>query len=127
ARAATLALQDAAVSSQDIDAVFADAFGVPEFDLTEAKAITQALGDRARDVPVTAPKSMVGRLYAGGASLDVAAAVMAMRDGVLPPIVNLDDPAQGCDLAFVTEALEAELNTVLILARGYGGFNAALV
>ena len=65
----------------------------------EVKAIKQALGERARDVPVTAPKSMVGRLYAGGASLDVAAAVLAMRDGVMPPIVNLDDPADGCDLA----------------------------
>lgn len=100
---------------------------MPEFDLTEAQAIKQALGGRAGEVPVTAPKSMVGRLYAGGASLDVAAAVMAMRHGIVPPIVNLEHPAEGCELAFVTEALESRLDTVLVVARGYGGFNAALV
>jgi act minimal PKS chain-length factor (CLF/KS beta) len=76
---------------------------------------------------VTVPKTMVGRLYAGGASLDVAAAVLAMRDGKLPPTVNLDEPANGSKLKFVTGAQDAQLNTVLVLARGYGGFNAALV
>ena len=45
---------------------------------------------------------MIGRLYAGGAPLDVAAALLAMRDGVLPPTINLDEPAEGCDLDFVT-------------------------
>jgi minimal PKS chain-length factor (CLF/KS beta) len=127
ARAITIALADAGVSADDVDVVFADAFGVPEFDAIEVQAIKQALGKRAADVPVTAPKSMVGRLYAGGASLDVAAAVLAMRDGVIPPTVNLDDPAQSCDLTFVTSAREAELATALVIARGYGGFNAALV
>ena len=71
---------------------------------------------------------MTGRLYAGGASLDVAAALLAMRDGKLPPTVNLDEPAEGCELDFVTgSAREADLGTVLVAARGYGGFNAALV
>lgn len=127
ARAITVALRDAGVSADAVDVVFADAFGVPEFDAIEAHAIKQALGKRGGQVPVTAPKSMVGRLYAGGASLDVAAAVLAMRDGVIPPTVNLDDPAEGCDLDFVTAAREAELATALVIARGYGGFNAALV
>jgi minimal PKS chain-length factor (CLF/KS beta) len=127
ARAITVALRDAGVSADAVDVVFADAFGVPEFDAIEAQAIKRALGKRGGQVPVTAPKSMVGRLYAGGASLDVAAAVLAMRDGVIPPTVNLDDPAEGCDLDFVTAAREAELATALVIARGYGGFNAALV
>jgi 3-oxoacyl-(acyl-carrier-protein) synthase len=127
ARAMSVAIKDAGAASGDIDAVFADGFGVPEFDAIEASAISSALGKRASDVPVTVPKTMVGRLYAGGASLDVAAAVMAMRDGVIPPTVNLDDPADGCDLDFVTTAREAKLGTVLVVARGYGGFNAALV
>ena len=79
-------------------------------------------------MPVTAPKTMVGRLYAGGASLDVATALLAMRDGVIPPTINLDEPADGCDLNFVTGAAqEAELRTALVLARGFGGFNGALV
>jgi len=127
ARAISVALADAGCSAADVDAVFADAFGVPEFDLAEVAAIRTALGERADEVPVSAPKTMVGRLYAGGASLDVAAAVLAMRDGLIPPTVNLEDPAAGCDLDFVTTAREAPLATVLVLARGYGGFNAALV
>jgi minimal PKS chain-length factor (CLF/KS beta) len=127
ARAMTVALADAGVSADDVDAVFADAFGVPEYDAAEVTAIKKALGKRAGEVPVTAPKTMVGRLYAGGASLDVAAAVLAMRNGVIPPTINLDQPADGADLEFVTAAREAQLQTVLVLARGYGGFNAALV
>jgi minimal PKS chain-length factor (CLF/KS beta) len=127
ARAITVALDDAQVSPQDVDVVFADAFGVPEFDAIEVTAIKSALGKRAADVPVTAPKTMTGRLYAGGASLDVAAAALAMRDGVIPPTINLDDPADGLDLDFVTERRAAPLATVLVIARGYGGFNAALV
>jgi minimal PKS chain-length factor (CLF/KS beta) len=127
ARAITVALADAGASADDVDAIFADGFGVPEFDAAEAAAIEKAMGKRAGEVPVTVPKTMVGRLYAGGASLDVAAAVLAMRDGKLPPTVNLDEPANGSKLKFVTGAQDAQLNTVLVLARGYGGFNAALV
>jgi minimal PKS chain-length factor (CLF/KS beta) len=127
ARAMSLALSDAGLSVEEVDAIFADAFGVPEFDALEAEAIKKVFGNRATAVPVTAPKSMVGRLYAGGASLDVAAAVLAMRDGVIPPTVNVDEPADGCDLDLVRDARQAQLGTVLVLARGYGGFNAAVV
>jgi len=127
ARAISLALADAGISAEDLDAVFADAFGVPEFDALEVAAIKEALGAHASKVPVTAPKTMVGRLYAGGASLDVAAAALAMRDDVIPPTVNLEEPADGLDLDFVTSAREAKLGSVLVIARGYGGFNAAIV
>ena len=78
-------------------------------------------------MPVTAPKTMTGRLYGGGAPLDVAAALFAMRDGVIPPTINLDSPAEGCDLAFVTEAKEGPVGTVLVNARGFGGFNSSIV
>ena len=126
ARAMTAALESAGIGPGDVDAVFADAMGIPEADALEAGAIKEVFGDRS--VPVTAPKTMVGRLYAGGAALDVAAALLAMRDGTLPPTVNLDEPAEGCDLDFVTgSARQLELGTVLVVARGYGGFNAALV
>jgi len=127
ARAISVALADADVSAADVDVVFADASGVPDFDAIEVSALKNALGKRASEVPVTAPKSMVGRLYAGGAALDTAAAALAMRDGVIPPTINLEDPADGFDLDFVTEARQAQLSTVLLVARGYGGFNAALV
>jgi 3-oxoacyl-(acyl-carrier-protein) synthase len=128
ARAIRIALDDAGIGPADVDVVFADGAGTPEADGAEAMAITDALGGHAAEVPVTAPKSMVGRLYAGGAPLDVAAALLAMRDGVIPPTINLDDPADGCDLNFVTGAArEADVRTALVLARGFGGFNGALV
>jgi act minimal PKS chain-length factor (CLF/KS beta) len=83
-------------------------------------------GARAAEVPVTVPKSMVGRLYAGGAALDVAGALLAIRDGHLPPTINLDTPADGLDLVTGT-GRTADLASVLVIARGFGGFNAALV
>jgi minimal PKS chain-length factor (CLF/KS beta) len=125
ARAMKLALDGAGVEPGDVDVVFADGLGVPEWDAIEAATIKEVFGSK---VPVTVPKSMVGRLYAGGASLDAATAVLAMRDGVIPPTVNLDEPAEGSDLNFVTgSSQKADVDTVLIAARGYGGFNSALV
>lgn len=126
ARAMRLAIERAGIAPDDVDAVFADAAGVPEADVAEAQAIRDVFG--GREVPVTAPKTMVGRLYAGGGALDVAAALLSMRDGLLPPTINLDTPAEGCELDFVTgEARQAKVETVLVNARGFGGFNSALV
>jgi 3-oxoacyl-(acyl-carrier-protein) synthase len=70
---------------------------------------------------------MTGRLYGGGAPLDVAAAVFAMRDGVLPPTINVDAPAEGCELSLVKKQKKGEVGTVLLNARGFGGFNSSLV
>jgi minimal PKS chain-length factor (CLF/KS beta) len=126
ARAMRLALERAGVAAEDVDAVFADAAGVPELDRAESEAIRDVFG--GREVPVTAPKTMTGRLYAGAGALDTAAALLAMRDGVLPPTINLSRPAKGCKLNFVTgEAQQASVNTVLVNARGFGGFNSAIV
>jgi minimal PKS chain-length factor (CLF/KS beta) len=128
ARAMSLALERAGIGPDEVDVVFADAMGTPADDAAEVDAIREVFGDRAEQVPVTAPKSMVGRLYAGGAPLDVAAALLAMRDGVLPPTINLEQPAAGAELNFVTGAAqEAAVRTALVNARGFGGFNAALV
>lgn len=124
ARAMRLALEDAGTAPEEIDAVFADGMGAPEWDAIEAKAIHDVFGDRSK-IPVTVPKSMVGRLYSGGAALDVACAALALRDGVLPPTVNVDE---GYDLNLVTDGeRELDLNNVLVVARGFGGFNSAMV
>jgi len=122
-RAIGLALDDAGINPQDIDVVFADGRGLPLYDQQEADAISRVFG--ARRVPVTAPKCLYGRLYAGGPPLDVAAALLSIRDGVIPPTPATTDPAYFIDL--VTTARQAHVRTCLVLARGYGGFNAALV
>jgi 3-oxoacyl-(acyl-carrier-protein) synthase len=123
ARAMRIALDRAGAGADEVDVVFADAAGVPEADRAEASAIEEVFGGRA--VPVTAPKTTTGRLYGGGAPLDVAAAVFAMRDGVIPPTINVDSPADGVNL--VTSATEGDIRTVLVNARGFGGFNSSVV
>jgi minimal PKS chain-length factor (CLF/KS beta) len=128
ARAIAGALANAGVRPAEVDAIFADAWGTAAADALEVRAIKEVFGEHATRVPVTAPKSMVGRLYSGGAALDVATALLAMRDGKLPPIVNLGQPADGFDLNFVRgEAKAVDAKTVLVVARGFGGFNSAMV
>ncbi|ARQ69514.1 ketosynthase chain-length factor [Streptomyces marincola] len=118
------ALDDAGARPADIDVVFADAAAVPELDLAEADALRAVFGPGA--VPVTAPKTMTGRLGAGAGALDVVTALLALRDGVIPPTVHVTpDPAYGLDL--VTRARAARPRTALVLARGFGGFNSAAV
>ncbi|MEV4570528.1 ketosynthase chain-length factor [Nonomuraea sp. NPDC049419] len=120
------ALADAGTSPSDIDVVFADACGTPDDDLAEARAITEVFGPRG--VPVTAPKTLTGRLYGGGAALDVATALLALRDGVVPATAGTSRLAPGCDIDLVLgRPRDGALRTALVLARGHGGFTAALV
>jgi minimal PKS chain-length factor (CLF/KS beta) len=124
-RAVELALADAGVSAADVDVVFADAAGVPELDRIEAETLAAVFGPGG--VPVTAPKTMTGRLYAGMA-LDVATALLAIRDGVVPPTVGVRDPIAHPRLDLVCDQPRpGEIEVALVLARGFGGFNAALV
>jgi minimal PKS chain-length factor (CLF/KS beta) len=119
------ALDDAGLARSDIGAVFADAAGVPEDDRAEAAAIGAVFGPRG--VPVTAPKTLTGRLY-GGAALDVATALLALRDQVVPHTTGPTELAPGLDLDLVLhEPREAALDAALVLARGEGGFTSALV
>ncbi|MFI5782583.1 beta-ketoacyl synthase N-terminal-like domain-containing protein [Nocardia sp. NPDC051570] len=117
------ALAQARVRPDEIDVVFADAAAVAGWDSTESEALATVFGPRK--VPVTAPKSGYGRLYSGGGAVDVATALLAMRHGVIPPAPHRPPAHPALDL--VNEAREARLSTALVVARGYGGFNSALV
>lgn len=124
-RAAELALADAGIEPAQVDVVFADAAGTPWLDRVEADALTELFGRRG--VPVTAPKTNTGRLYSGGAPLDVATALLAIRHGVIPPTTNVDpDDALGLDLV-LDQPRRIAVSAALVLARGHGGFNSALV
>ncbi len=124
-RAIELAIADAALDAGDVDVVFADAAAVPELDRSEAEAITDVFGSRG--VPVTAPKTTTGRLYSGAAPIDLAAAFLSIRDGVIPPTVGttLSD-RYDIDLVASTPR-RAAVRNALVLARGQGGFNSAMV
>ncbi|PWR15973.1 ketosynthase chain-length factor [Micromonospora sicca] len=123
-RTVTAALADARLAPGDVDVVFADAAGSPDLDAAESAAITAVFGQRG--VPVTAPKTLTGRLYGGGAPLDVATALLAVRDGVVPPTVGVTRPDPDLDLV-LGEPRELPLRRALVLARGHGGFTAAMV
>lgn len=127
-RAITLALRDARIEPEEIDVVFADGAGSRGWDDLEAGALHTSLGAHAASVPVSVPKTMTGRLYAGGAALDVASALFCMRHGVIPPAINVERVESGCRLDIVRGAGRcADVRTALVVARGYGGFNSALV
>lgn len=125
-RAMELALADAGLTADNVDVVFADGAGVPSLDLTEAQAIRAVFGSRG--VPVTAPKTMTGRLNAGGGALDLVSALLSIRDGVIPPTMGVTKLARGCDIDLVLGApREARIHAAMVVARGYGGFNTAIV
>lgn len=123
-KAIEIALDDAGLSPGDIDVVFADATAIPELDRIEATAITEVFGPR--NVPVTAPKTMTGRLGSGSAPLDVATALLSMRSELIPPTTNVTlSPEYDIDL--VTTLRRTSVDAAVVLARGHGGFNSAIV
>ncbi|MEV6761205.1 ketosynthase chain-length factor [Streptomyces sp. NPDC051105] len=120
------ALAEAGCAPEEIDVVFADALGVPEADRAEALAIADALGAHGRRVPVTAPKTGIGRGYCAAPVLDTAAAVLAMEHGLIPPTPGVHDICHDLDLV-TGSARAAAPRTALVLSRGLMGSNSALV
>ncbi|MYU24368.1 ketosynthase chain-length factor [Streptomyces sp. SID8352] len=126
ARAVRGALAEAECRPEEVDVVFADALGVPEADRAEALALADALGPHARRVPVTAPKTGTGRAYCAAPVLDVAAAVLSMEHGLIPPTPNVHEVHHDLDLV-TGRARAARPRTALVLGRGLMGGNSALV
>lgn len=125
-RAAAQALTGAGLAPGDVDVVFADGAGTPVLDAAEAEAIRGLFGPMG--VPVTVPKALTGRLYGGGGPLDVATAVLALRDGVIPPTHAVRDVPDEYGIDLVRgEPRDARIRNALVLARGRKGFNSAVV
>lgn len=123
------AMQQAGVEAEQLDCVFAAASAVPDEDVSETRAIHQALKDAAPHVPIAAPKSAFGNLFGAAFPMDVAIALLAMQQRVIPAALNLDQPAQECDLDYVahTPRRVERLDHCLLNARGIGGANASLL
>ncbi|GGZ82112.1 ketosynthase chain-length factor [Streptomyces echinoruber] len=126
ARAIEAALAEAGCRPQDVDVVFADALGVPDADRAEALALADALGAHARRVPVTAPKTGLGRAYCAAPVVDAVTAVLALEHGLVPPTPHVTDCCHDLDLV-TGRARPADVRTALVLSRGLLGFNSALV
>jgi minimal PKS chain-length factor (CLF/KS beta) len=124
-RAMRKALADAKVRPEEVGLVIADGAGVAALDTLEAEAIRTVFG--ICTVPVSAPQGYIGRLCSGGGSLNVATALLALRDGVAPAVGNLNQPVPWYGLDFVRHPRELETDVVLVNARGQGGFNSCMV
>ncbi|WP_320064131.1 beta-ketoacyl synthase N-terminal-like domain-containing protein [Micromonospora sp. RTGN7] len=125
ARAMRLALDRAGVTPDDVDVVLPDALGAPRQDRAEADALRAVFG--VRPVPVTTQKPLTGRAHQGGSALDVATALLAFAHDTLPASAGPDRPADGCELDFLREPRRPASRVALVCARGFDGFNSALV
>ena len=127
-RSMVLALKDAGVAADAIDYVNAHATSTGVGDIAEVHAIKSCFGDHARRMPVSSTKSMTGHLLGAAGGVEAIFSILALRDNVLPPTINLDNPDEGCDMDFVPHtARDAKLEIVLSNSFGFGGTNGTLV
>src|ERR1044071_1141283 len=120
-------LKDAGVGPDAIDYINAHGTSTLAGDLAETQAIKSALGDHAKKVPVSSTKSMTGHLLGAAGGIEAIFSVLALRDQVIPPTINLEQPGEGCDLDYVPkEARRAKLDVVLSNSFGFGGTNGTL-
>jgi 3-oxoacyl-[acyl-carrier-protein] synthase II len=128
ARAVRIALEQAGLAPSDIDYVNAHGTGTQKNDEIETVIMKQVFGERASEVPVSASKSMLGHLIGASAAVELIISTLAIRDGMIPPTINLTEPDPQCDLDYVTEGCRpASLRAVLSTSFGFGSRNAALV
>ncbi|MEH0843972.1 beta-ketoacyl synthase N-terminal-like domain-containing protein [Micromonospora sp. CPCC 205711] len=125
ARAMRLALDRSGVTAGQVDLVVPDALGVPRYDRAEAAALRTVFGDRPP--PVSTHKPLTGRAHQGGSALDVATALLAFHHDTLPASAGPADPAPGCELDFLRTPRRPRSRVALVCARGFDGFNTALV
>jgi len=122
------ALRDAALEPHFVDGVSAHGTGTPKNDAVETAAIKEALGARARQIPVHSIKSMTGHMIAASGAAEAVAAALTLAESIIPPTINLSRPDPDCDLDYVPNKARAfEGRTVLSNSFGFGGQNATLI
>ncbi|MBF0385346.1 MAG: beta-ketoacyl-[acyl-carrier-protein] synthase family protein [Candidatus Omnitrophica bacterium] len=123
-----IALNDAGLAPKDIDYICLDGAGTVIGDITETKAIKLAFNGYARKVAASAPKSVFGNMLGASGALDVIITVLAMEHNTVPPTINLNEPDPLCDLDYcANKAQYKEIKNALVINRGRGGINCALV
>jgi len=122
ARAVTMALQQAKLRPRDIDYVNAHGTGTRQNDAVETRALKRALGDAAVHVPISSTKGALGHLLGAAGSVEAAICALSMRDGLLPPTLNLEHPDAECDLDYIPQhGRRADIAHALSLSFGFGG------
>lgn len=127
-RAMRLALANAGVAPQQVDYINAHATSTPAGDIAETVAIKRVFDEYAYSVPISATKSMIGHATGASGAIEAAATILALKYGVIPPTINLENPDPECDLDYVpNQARPADLQIVMSNSFGFGGVNAVLV
>jgi 3-oxoacyl-[acyl-carrier-protein] synthase II len=128
ARAITLALADAAVAPEQVDYVNLHGTATDLNDRVETRAAKLALGARARKIPMSALKSQIGHPQGASGAAGVAATLVAMKSGLIPPTINLETPDPECDLDYVPDVgRKASVHCAICNCVGFGSKNSALV
>jgi len=128
ARAMQMALDHARLSPDQVDYINAHATSTDIGDICETRAIKQVFGDHAYKVAISSTKSMTGHLLGGAGGIEMAACALAIRDSVIPPTINLENPGEECDLDYTPKvAREKKVRVALNNSFGFGGHNATLV
>lgn len=123
------AMRDAGIAGDEVDYINAHGTSTPAGDKAESRAVERALGDAAaKRVKVSSTKSMTGHLLGAAGAIEAIFSVLAIRDNVAPPTINLDNPEEGCDLNYVPHtAQEGEINVAMSNSFGFGGTNGTLI
>ena len=126
-RAMLNALKDGGINPESIDYINAHGTSTLAGDVAETVAVKGAFGDHALKVPVSSTKSMTGHLLGAAGGVEAIFCCLALRDQVIPPTINLENPGEGCDLDYVPHtARQAKLDVVLSNSFGFGGTNGSL-
>lgn len=127
-RCMRLALEDAAVNPSEVGYINAHGTSTQVGDVAECRAVKAVFGAEADNLVVTSTKSMTGHLLGAAGGVEAIFSILALRDQVVPPTINLDNPDEGCDLDFVPhEARDMRLDVALSNSFGFGGTNGTLV
>lgn len=127
-RAMRGALRDAKLNPADIDYINAHGTSTPKGDEIELKAVKRMFGDAAYKLSMSSTKSAIGHLLGAAGAVEAIFSILALRDQVAPPTLNLDDPSDGCDIDLVPhKAKQRPIRYALSNSFGFGGTNAALV
>lgn len=123
-----MALADAGLPGEAVRYINAHGTSTTVNDKVETLAIRKAFGDQAEKIPVSSTKSMTGHLIAAAGATELIICLLAMRDGIVPPTINYENPDPACDLDYVpNKAREHECKTVLSNSFGFGGQNITLI